>query len=88
AYRLALVEVAVGEVDFIEAEVVAEFVEVGGADFVEERGFVIFGVVAEVLGEEDDLGWERGGGGAGFGPGFTDEEAERIGFDTVGFEVG
>jgi hypothetical protein len=90
AYRLPLgsIQVAVSEVDFVQAEVVTQLMEVGGADFMDEDGFIIVGVVPEVMDEKDDLGRERGGGGAGFGPGFADEEAERIGFDAVGFEVG
>jgi len=70
------------EVGFVEAEVVAEFVEVGEAGFAVEEGGVALGEVPEVVEEEEDLGREVGGGGV-FGVGGADEEAEGVGLDVV-----
>jgi hypothetical protein len=76
-------EAALVEIDFIEAEVVPQFVEIGGADFLLERGDVRIRVVPKAFEEEDDLGRQRGEGGAGLRQFFAHEKAERVRRDAV-----
>ncbi len=82
AGRTESVEVAVEEVGFVEAEVVAQFVEIGYADFFEVVGEGFFGVFPDVGEEEEDFGGE-GVGVGGLVEGGADEEAEGVGLNAV-----
>ena len=84
---LGLVQAPVFEIEFVEAEVVAEFVEEGDADFFAVDGFVAVGEIPEVFEEEDDLRGDGERHSFAVGEGFADEEAEGVGFDMVGEEV-
>jgi hypothetical protein len=56
-----LSKIAQGEVVLVEAEEVAEFVEVGGADFFGKNEGIAFGQIPEVVEVEDDAwGWIGG----------------------------
>lgn len=78
------VEVAVGEVVFIKAEVVAEFVEKGSTHFFAIEVVVFVGVLPDVFEKKDDLGGEVVGACIGVGEGFANEEAEGVGFNFFG----
>ncbi len=83
-----LVQFAVGEVVFVEAEVVAEFVEEGAPYFFAVEVGVLVGVVPDIVQVENYLGGEVVCAGVGIGVGFADEEAEGVGFDLFGLYGG
>ena len=58
-----LIEAAFGEVVLVEAEVMAEFMEVGGADFLEINFAIAVCKVPEHVEEKDDLAGNRVGTG-------------------------
>jgi len=81
-WRSASIEVAVGEGGFVEAEVVAEFVEVGAADFFFEGGAGVFAFFEDVFEVEENL---RGRAGVVdlFVARGADEESEDAGVESV-----
>lgn len=79
------IQAPVFKVEFVKAEVVAQFVEEGDADFFAVDSFVAVGEVPKVFEEKDDLRWN--GETFAVGKSLADEEAEGVGFDVVGEEV-
>ena len=61
----------------------AEFVEVGGADFVGEDGGVACGKIPEVVQIENDARGRVGGVGIGFEAAGAFKEAEEVGLETL-----
>ena len=80
-----LIQPAAFQISFIQAQVMAEFVEVGEADFVIESRRVTFSVVPNIIQEEDYLRGQHVHAGV-LAMGGADEEAERIGFNVVGLQ--
>ena len=77
------IQIAEGEVVLVEAEEVAEFVEVGGADLLGEDGRIALGQVPEVVEVEDDAGGWLGGKGIGFQAAGALEKTEEVGLKAL-----
>lgn len=74
------IKIAQGEVVFIEAKKVAEFMKVGGADLLGEDLRIAPGQIPKILEVEDDARRRIGGSGIGFQATGTLEQAEQIRF--------
>ena len=61
----------------------AEFVKVGGADFLGEDGRIALGQVPEVVEVEDDAGGWLGGKGIGFEAAGALEKTEQVGLKAL-----
>lgn len=77
------VEIAEGQVVLVEAEKMAQFVEVGGADFVGKDLGIPFGKIPKVIQIENDARGRIGRMGIGLQPAGAFEEAEEVGFETL-----
>jgi len=76
------VQVALGEGFFVEAEVVAEFVEVGAADFFLEGRAGVPAFLENIFEIQNDLWWRTGIVGV-FVPRGADEKSEDAGIESV-----
>ena len=78
-----LIEVAEGEVVLVEAEEMAQLVEVGGADFLGKDFGIAFGEIPKVIQIENDPRGRIRGVGIGLEAASTFEEAQEVGFKTL-----
>ena len=84
----ALLEAPGGELVFVPAEVVAEFVEVGQAGFVAENSDVVLGVVPEIVDVEENVGGRGVVVSEFLAVGAASEEAEDVCGESFGEDVG
>ena len=78
-----LIKIAQGEVVLVEAEEVAEFVEVGGADFFGKNVGIAFGQIPEVVEIEDDARGRIGGVGVGLQAAGSLKEPKEVRFKSL-----
>lgn len=77
------IEIAQGEVVFVEAKEVTEFMEVGGADFLGKDLRIPCSQVPEIPQVEDDAGRGIGGAGIGFEPAGALKKPKEVGFEAL-----
>ena len=77
------VEIPEGKVVLVEAKEVAEFVEVGGADFLGKDFRVPFSEIPEVIQIENDPRRRIRGVGIGFKAAGAFEEAQEVGLESL-----
>ncbi len=78
-----LIKIAQGEVVLVKAEEVAEFVEVGRADFFGKDVGIAFGQIPEVVEIEDDAWGRIGGVGVGLEPTGSFKEPKEVRFKSL-----